>query len=98
MPRGGPLLSQKLTVGVTGATGKQGGAVASSLLERGHQVRALTRKPDSPKARELARAGASIVGGSLEDTAALTGALAGATSLFAMATPFEEGTQAEIRQ
>jgi uncharacterized protein YbjT (DUF2867 family) len=35
---------------------------------------------------------------SLEDTAALVRALEAATSLFAMTTPFEEGTQAETRQ
>jgi uncharacterized protein YbjT (DUF2867 family) len=91
-------MSQKVTVVVTGATGKQGGAVARSLLERGHQVRAITRKPDSAQARELASAGAAIVEASLEDTAALTRALEGATSLFAMATPFEGGTEAETRQ
>jgi uncharacterized protein YbjT (DUF2867 family) len=91
-------MSQKITVVVTGATGKQGGAVARNLLERGHRVRAVTRKPDSAKARELASAGASVVEASLEDTAALTRALEGATSLFAMATPFEAGTDAETRQ
>jgi uncharacterized protein YbjT (DUF2867 family) len=35
---------------------------------------------------------------SLEDTAALTKALEGATSLFAMTTPFEGDTHAETRQ
>ena len=91
-------MGQKLTVVVTGATGKQGGAVVKSLLERGHEVRAVTRTTDSAKARELANAGITLVRASLEDTAALTRALEGATSLFAMTTPFEEGTQAEARQ
>ena len=49
-------MSQKLAVVVTGGTGKQGGAVVKSLLERGHEVRALTRSTDSAKARELANA------------------------------------------
>jgi uncharacterized protein YbjT (DUF2867 family) len=40
----------------------------------------------------------TLVRASLEDTAALVRALEGATSLFAMTTPFEEGTQAETRQ
>ena len=91
-------MGQKLAVVVTGGTGKQGGAVVKSLLERGHEVRAVTRSTDSAKARELANAGVTLVRASLEDTAALTKALEGATSLFAMTTPFEGGTQAETRQ
>jgi uncharacterized protein YbjT (DUF2867 family) len=88
----------KLVVVVTGATGQQGGAVVRDLLERGHEVRAITRSTDSAKARELAKAGVTLVRASLEDTAALTKALQGATSLFAMTTPFGGGTQAETRQ
>jgi uncharacterized protein YbjT (DUF2867 family) len=91
-------MGKKLTVVVTGATGKQGGAVVKSLLERGHEVRAVTRSTDSVKARALANAGVTLVRASLEDTAALTKALEGATSLFAMTTPFGEGTPAETRQ
>jgi uncharacterized protein YbjT (DUF2867 family) len=90
-------MSQKLTVVVTGSTGKQGGAVARALLERGHKVRAITRDPDSSHANSLAHAGASLVPASLEDTAALRKALEGATSLFAMTVPFG-GTEAETRQ
>jgi uncharacterized protein YbjT (DUF2867 family) len=73
-------LRHKLVIVVVGATGKQGGAVARSLLERGHEVRAVTRNTDSLKAKELAKAGATLVTASLEDTAALTKALEGATS------------------
>jgi uncharacterized protein YbjT (DUF2867 family) len=91
-------MSQKLAVVVTGGTGKQGGAVVKSLLERGHEVRAVTRNTGSVKAKELANAGVTLVRASLEDTAALTKALQGATSLFAMTTPLEGGTQGETRQ
>ena len=91
-------MSQKLAVVVTGATGQQGGAVVKSLLERGHEVRAVTRNTGSAKAKELANAGVTLVRSSLEDTAALTKALQGATSLFAMTTPLEGGTQGETRQ
>src|SRR5712664_5005795 len=91
-------MSQKLAVVVTGGTGKQGGAVVKSLLERGHEVRAVTRSTDSAKARVLANTGVTLVRASLEDTAALAKALEGATSLFAMTTPFEGGPQAETRQ
>jgi uncharacterized protein YbjT (DUF2867 family) len=91
-------MTQKLTVVVTGSTGKQGGAVAHGLLERGHEVRAVTRDPGSSQAKALASAGATLVAASLEDTAAITKALEGATSLFAMTTPFGGGTDAETRQ
>ncbi len=90
-------MAQELTVVVTGSTGKQGGAVAQNLLERGHKVRAVTRDPNSSRAKALANAGATLVAASLEDTAAITKALEGATSLFAMTTPMG-GTAAEIRQ
>jgi len=91
------VMRPKLTVVVIGATGKQGGAVARGLLERGHEVRAVTRHPDSTKAKALANAGATVITASLEDTAALTQALEGATSLFAVTTP-AEGTDTETRQ
>jgi uncharacterized protein YbjT (DUF2867 family) len=90
-------MSKKLTVVVTGSTGKQGGAVARGLLERGHKVRAVTRDPNSSQVKSLANAGAALVVASLEDTAAITKELEGATSLFAITTPFG-GTDAEIRQ
>ena len=90
-------MAQKLTVVVTGSTGKQGGSVARGLLERGHKVRAVTRDPNSSQAKLLANAGATLVAASLEDTAAIMKALEGATSLFAMTTPFG-GTDAETRQ
>jgi uncharacterized protein YbjT (DUF2867 family) len=91
-------MAQQLTVVVTGSTGKQGGAVARGLLERGHKVRAVTRDPHSSQAKALAHAGATLVAASLEDTAAITKALEGATSLFAMTTPFGGGTDSETRQ
>jgi uncharacterized protein YbjT (DUF2867 family) len=91
-------MSKKLTVVVTGATGKQGGAVVRNLLDRGHAVRAVTRDTSSAKAGELLKLGVTLVRASFEDTAALTKALEGATSLFAMTTPFQVGTQAETRQ
>ena len=91
------IMQPKLTVVVIGATGKQGGAVARGLLERGHEVRAVTRQPDSTAAQALVNAGATLVTASLEDTAALTHALEGATSLFAVTTP-AEGTDTETRQ
>lgn len=91
-------MSSSLTVLVTGATGNQGGAVARKLLERGHRVRAFTRSGRSPAAHDLERLGAEIATGNLEDRAALAAAAEGADAVFAMATPFEAGPDAEVRQ
>jgi uncharacterized protein YbjT (DUF2867 family) len=91
-------MARELTVVVTGSTGKQGGSVARALLERGHKVRAVTRDPHSSQAKSLAGAGATLVAASLEDTGAITRALEGATSLFAMTTPSGGGPDAETRQ
>jgi uncharacterized protein YbjT (DUF2867 family) len=90
-------MAQKLTVVVTGSTGKQGGAVARGLLERGHQVRAITRDVNSAQANALANAGATLVAASLDDTAAIKRALEGATSLFSVTLPYG-GTVAETRE
>jgi uncharacterized protein YbjT (DUF2867 family) len=86
-------MAQTLTVVVTGSTGKQGGAVARALLERGHEVRAVTRDPESRQAKSLANAGATLIAAALEDTAAIAKALEGATSLFAITTPFGGGDE-----
>ena len=79
-------MAQELTIVVTGSTGKQGGAVARGLFARGHNVRAVTRDPNSSQAKLLANAGEALVAASLEDIAAIMKALEGATSL-ALTTP-----------
>lgn len=88
----------KLRVLVAGATGNQGGAVARTLLERGHSVRALSRSVESSPARELERLGAEPVSGSFDDRDSLERAASGVDAVFAMATPFEAGMEAEVRQ
>jgi uncharacterized protein YbjT (DUF2867 family) len=91
-------MSNSLSVLVTGATGKQGNPVARVLLEKGHRVRALTRKPDSAAAQELKRLGAELATGNFDDRATLERAARGVDAVFAMATPYEAGTDVEIRQ
>jgi len=49
------------TIVITGATGNQGGATLHNLLGKGFTLRALTRKPDSEKARALANNGVEVV-------------------------------------
>jgi uncharacterized protein YbjT (DUF2867 family) len=80
---------------VTGATGQQGGAVARELLARKHTVRAMTRKPDSDAAQALARQGAEVVKGDLNDAESLRHALQGAWGVFAVQNTWEAGVEAE---
>jgi len=83
---------------VTGATGQQGGAVARALLDKGHQIRALTRNPASDRAVALRERGAEVFLGSFDDAGTLAAAVDGVDAVFAMSTFFEAGLEAETRQ
>lgn len=72
------------TILVTGATGKQGGAVVRALLQAGRPVRALSRDPSSPAAQALAAQGVEIVKGDFHDPASLDVALKGVDGVFSM--------------
>src|SRR6266540_7309927 len=91
-------MSGKLNVLVTGASGKQGGHLVRELLARGHSVRALTRKPESPAAAALAERGVTIVSGNFEDQGSLERAARGVDTVFAMSTPLERGEKTETRE
>ena len=68
---------------VFGATGQQGGAVARALLAKGYKVRAVTRNPDSPKAKELQAKGAELVQvKNMDNVASLEAAIKGAYGVF----------------
>ncbi len=78
------------TVLVIGATGAQGGSVASHLLNRRTcKVRALTRKPESPAAQRLRLLGAEVVRGELDDRGSLRAALRGADAVFGVTDYWE---------
>ena len=83
---------------VTGATGQQGGAVARELLARGHRVRAMTRKPDGDAAQALARLGAEVVKGDLDDAESLKRPIQGAWGVFAVQNTWEAGVEVEEAQ
>ncbi len=91
-------MSEKRIVFVTGATGQQGGAAVDALLQRGHRVIALTRNPDSDRAKALAGRGVKIVTGDFTDPSSLASAARGADTAYAMSTPFEAGTADETKQ
>ncbi|RUV04889.1 NmrA/HSCARG family protein [Mesorhizobium sp. M6A.T.Cr.TU.017.01.1.1] len=91
-------MTTKRRVLVAGATGQQGGAVARALLSSGHRVKALTRRPDSDAARQLASAGAEIVTGDLGDTASVMKAAKDVDTMFLMGNSYEAGMEEEPRQ
>jgi len=91
-------MKDEKSVLVTGATGHQGGAVARELLARRYRVRAMTRKPDSEKARELADLKAEIVYGDFDDTASLTKAVEDVWGVFAVQDSWEAGPEREVEQ
>lgn len=67
-------------IAVVGATGAQGGGLVRAILDDpsgGFSVRALVRDPSSPKARELAAAGAEVVAANVDDAASIERAFAG---------------------
>ena len=83
---------------VTGATGQQGGSVARQLLAAGHNVRAMTRNPDSEAAKALAGLGAEVVQGDLNDPVSLERAMQGAWGVFGVQNTWEAGVEGEEAQ
>ena len=74
-------MSQKKIIAVVGATGAQGGGLVRAILadrDGPFVARAVTRKPDSEKARALAALGAEVVAGDADDAPSLEPAFAGA--------------------
>ena len=74
-------MAEKKIITVFGATGAQGGGLARAILQDPQSefsVRAVTRDPESDKARELAGMGAELVAADIDDPASMQKALDGA--------------------
>ncbi len=74
-------MSQKKIIVVFGATGAQGSGLTRAILTDSNSefaVRAVTRNPDSDKAKELAKMGAEVVTGDIDDMQSLKRVLEGA--------------------
>lgn len=95
-------MSDMRTIAVVGATGAQGGGLARAILadpERPFAARAITRNPDSDRARALADAGAEVVHGDADDPASLERAFAGAYGAFLVTNFWEHfSPERELRQ
>lgn len=79
-------------IAVIGATGAQGGGLVRAILAdqpRRFAVRAITRKVDSPAARELAALGAEVHQADTDDAASLERAFAGALGVYAVTNFWE---------
>jgi uncharacterized protein YbjT (DUF2867 family) len=86
------------TVLVTGATGRQGGAVVRHMLPKGWKLRALTRNTSSHAAQELGRSGVELVAGDLEDPASLEKAVRGAYGIYSVQDFWAVGAIREVQQ
>jgi len=91
-------MRERKTILITGATGKQGGAVLRHLLRRAFELRALTRKPESEAAHALTAQGVHVVKGDLDDVASLKAALADVWGVFAVQNTWEAGVEREEEQ
>jgi len=93
------MVSQRKIL-VIGATGQQGGAVARLLLQKRHEVYALTRNTESetPKEQYLRNLGAKLIKGDLENPDSLEQATNGVDSVFLMGTPAGDGLEGETRR
>jgi len=86
------------TIVVCGATGRQGGAVVRHLVADGWPVRALSRTPDSAKARALADIGIEVSEADMADRSSLDAAIAGAYGVFSVQNGMTSGFEAEVVQ
>ena len=82
------------TVLVTGATGRQGGAVIRHMLPKGWRLRALTRNPASDTAKELALQGVEVAQGDLEDSRSLERVCRGVYGVYSVQDFWSVGAEA----
>jgi uncharacterized protein YbjT (DUF2867 family) len=78
-------MAEKKIIAVVGATGAQGGGLVRAILNDpngGFRVRAITRDVNSDKAKELAKSGAEVVAGDVDDLESLKRAFKGAYGVY----------------
>ena len=76
--------TEKKIIAVMGATGAQGGAVVDALLTVPEQfaIRAITRNPESEKAKALIAKGCEVVKADADDVPSMVAAFSGAYGAF----------------
>jgi len=83
---------------VSGASGRQGGALVKHLLNQHWRVRALTRNPNSPKAQELSSKGVEVLRGDMDDLESLKNALKGVYGVYSVQDFWSVGARREVAQ
>jgi uncharacterized protein YbjT (DUF2867 family) len=83
---------------IFGATGNIGGATARELLQRGWQVRAVTRNPGGNKAQALSELGAEVVKADMDDRKSLEAAFDGMNRVLSIQNWTVSGVEGEVRQ
>ena len=86
------------TLLVTGATGRQGGAVIRHMLAKEWKLRALTRDQGSYGAQQLVGRGVELVQGDLEDPGSVERATRGIYGVFSVQDFWAVGARREVQQ
>ena len=86
------------TVLITGATGRQGGAVLRHMLLKGWKLRALTFRADPATIERLANQGIEVVKGDMEDPASLERAVRGVYGVYSVQDFWSVGAKREVQQ
>ncbi|MBS1608459.1 MAG: NmrA/HSCARG family protein [Bacteroidetes bacterium] len=90
-------MQEPKTIFVTGATGRQGSAVAIRLARNGFIVKALARDPGSPSLEPLKKLNIEIIKGNLNDINTFSEHIRNTYGVFCALT-FKNGTDTETRQ
>jgi uncharacterized protein YbjT (DUF2867 family) len=95
-------VTDKKIIAVSGATGAQGGGLVRAIVadrDGPFRARAITRKPDSDKAKALAALGVEVVAGDADDPPSLARAMAGAHGAYCVTNFWEHfSTERELAQ
>ena len=93
------MASSGETLLITGATGRQGGAVLRHLLKQGGwKLRALVHRTDPRGIDGLTQQGVEVVQGDLEDVSSLEVAVRGAYGVYSVQNFWEVGARREVQQ
>ena len=93
-----PMNHADKTILVSGATGRQGGALLKYLLKGQWRVRALTRNPGGRAAAELAKTGVELAQGDMDDLESLKRAMKGVYGVYSVQDFWTVGARREVQQ